>query len=444
MAAIPNLNTLRIGRGGPRRRGGRGGIGSSSDGEPSERDSETARDRVVQQTDHDASSSRMSAIELDYLDDVYAKQLWTPNEKVPKRYPIINRGTYVRTKAIDKLVTLFLQAQPTQRKQIVSLGAGSDTRFFRFWVQGLLKDAGVTYHELDFEANVNQKRHSVRSSSVLSEHIKQAEKAGTSYNLHAIDLRDLTAKSPPPIPGLEPDLPTLILSECCLCYLPPDIASSVIQYFTMNMQSALAIAVYEPIRPFDAFGKTMVSNLASRGIHLQTLKRYSSLEAQRQRMRLAGLKTCQGARDVYELWESTAWVGDEERQRIEGLEWLDEIEEWQLLASHYCVAWGWTGDIFSEAWAALDGGQSTAESKHDDVTINSSTRRAFRDWLDPHGSSSLTISQETSNGIDKQLYMEQLRSSSRLLRISVNPSTRGIRTQNSRHALGYGATKPIP
>lgn len=362
MSSIPNLNTLRSRRGGPRRRGGRG-IGAESD----ERNVEASQNQAIQQTDHDASSSRMSAVDLGYLEDDFAGPLWPQGQVVPKRYPIINRGTYMRTKAIDKLVAQFLDSDPQQRKQIISLGAGSDTRFFRLPSAGRINGPGVVYHELDFEANVNQKRQLMRNSAKLSDHIKQAEKAGSLYRLHALDLRDLTAKSPPHIPELDPELPTLILSECCLCYLSPDIASSVMQYFTMNIKGSLAMIVYEPIRPFDAFGKTMVTNLASRGIHLQTLRRYSSLEAQRQRMRLAGLTSGQGARDVYELWESKEWVDEHERQRVEGLEWLDEIEEWQLLASHYCVAWGWTGDIFNHAWGALDGGRTTAEDKHDDL-----------------------------------------------------------------------------
>jgi hypothetical protein len=35
------------------------------------------------------------------------------------------------------------------------------------------------------------------------------------------------------------------------------------------------------------------------------------------------------------------WVGKEELGRIAKLELLDEMEEWRLLASHYCIAWGW-------------------------------------------------------------------------------------------------------
>ena len=366
MASIPNLNTFRTGRGGPRRRrGGRNVPGK--DDEPGEGEPQTAWDKVIQHTDHDASSSRMSAIAIGYLDDPLARAFFPSGEAVPKRYPIINRGTYVRTKSIDQLITCFLQAEPNQKKQIVSLGAGSDTRFFCLWTNSLFGDGGIEYHELDFEANVTQKRAIIRNSPQLSEYLNQAEKSNSFYRLHALDLRDLTAKSPPIIPQLDPDLPTLLLSECCLCYLPPDAATSVLQYFTMHLNGPIALILYEPVRPYDAFGKTMVSNLGSRGIHLQTLKRYSTLESQRQRLRLAGFTAGQGARDVHQLWESDEWVSQAEKSRVEKLEWLDEVEEWKLLASHYCVAWGWRGNVFSEAWAALDGSRSVAETKDDEI-----------------------------------------------------------------------------
>ena len=364
MASIPNLNTLRTGRGGPRLR--RGGRGITDDNSISgEGNAEATRDRIIQQTDQDATSSRMSAVALGYLDDPFANRFFPAGEESPKRYPIINRGTYVRTKSIDHLVIRFLQTSPEQKKQIVSLGAGSDTRFFRLWADSLFRHCGIEYHEFDFEDNVNQKRSRIRNSAQLSGYINEAEKNGISYRLHAIDLRDLTAKSPPVIPNLGPELPTLLLSECCLCYLPPDAATSVVQYFAMHINDPLALVLYEPVRPFDAFGKTMVSNLASRGIHLQTLKRYSTLDAQRQRLRLAGFNSGQGARDVHQLWESDQWVSRGERDRVEKLEWLDEVEEWKLLARHYCVAWGWRGDVFGDAWQDLDGSRTSAEAKDD-------------------------------------------------------------------------------
>lgn len=365
MASIPNLNTLRSGRRGTRLRGRRGTPGQTdADNEPGygEEDVEKARDKVIQQTDGDASSSRMSAVSWGYLDDPYAKPLFQQGKEVPKRYPIINRGTYVRTKAIDNLVTRFLEAEPDQRKQIISLGAGSDTRFFRLCA-GKHK---VVYHELDFEENVNPKRAAIRGSEELNRQTLP-EEGGSAYHLHAIDLRVLTHKSPPILPGLEEDLPTLILSECCLCYLPPDTAISVLNYFTMHTRRGRGMILYEPIRPFDAFGKTMVTNLSSRGIELRTLKRYYSLDAQRQRLRLAGFDDGQGARDVHQLFEHDDWVSKDERERIEKLEWLDEVEEWTLLARHYCVAWGWKGQPFTTAWAAIDGSGTADERMDEDL-----------------------------------------------------------------------------
>ncbi|KAF7185586.1 Leucine carboxyl methyltransferase 1 [Pseudocercospora fuligena] len=365
MASIPNLNTLRSGRRGPRLRGRRGTPGQTdADNEPSfgEEDVEKARDKIIQQTDGDASSSRMSAIAMGYLEDQYAKTFFHQGGEVPKRYPIINRGTYVRTKAIDKLVTRFLETDPEQRKQIVSLGAGSDTRFFRLCANKYK----VVYHELDFEENVDPKRAAIRASDELTRQTLSKED-GSAYHLHAIDLRVLTFKSPPILPGLEEDLPTLILSECCLCYLPPDTAISVLNYFTMHARDGRGMILYEPIRPFDAFGKTMISNLSSRGIELRTLKRYYSLDAQRQRLRLAGFGDGQGARDVYQLFEHDDWVSKDERERIEKLEWLDEVEEWKLLARHYCVAWGWRGQPFTKAWAAIDGSGTADERMDEDM-----------------------------------------------------------------------------
>jgi [phosphatase 2A protein]-leucine-carboxy methyltransferase len=362
MASIPNLNTLRTARGGPRLRGGRrGGRGTSSidDDGTSELDT-SSKDRVIQQTDYDASSSRLSALELGYLTDTYAKAFLKPGEQIPRRYPIINRGTYVRSTAIDTLVLRFLQTEPDTRKQIISLGAGSDTRLLRL-VGDNAGASGVVYHELDFETNVAAKRAVFERSSTLADRLQRIKDDGCSYYLHAADLRDM----PPSLPGIEPDLPTLILSECCLCYMPPEQATAAIKFFTDRITSPTALVVYEPIRPYDAFGKTMVSNLASRGIHMQTLKRYSSLGAQRQRLRLAGFDK-QGARDVHQIWESNEWIPADERERVERLEWLDEVEEWKLLASHYCVAWGWKGALFDEAWSGLQGGRTSAEDRDDE------------------------------------------------------------------------------
>ena len=84
---IPNLNTLRRGVGRGR---SRGRASSSAPTDSSGRD----KDQLVQQTDNDASVSRLSAVELGYLHDPFAKVL-AGNNAGSRRYPIINRGSRI-------------------------------------------------------------------------------------------------------------------------------------------------------------------------------------------------------------------------------------------------------------------------------------------------------------------------------------------------------------
>lgn len=53
-----------------------------------------SKDKIIQGTDQDASVSRLSAVEVGYLSDPFAKA-FVPSEsdRWVRRFPIINRGT---------------------------------------------------------------------------------------------------------------------------------------------------------------------------------------------------------------------------------------------------------------------------------------------------------------------------------------------------------------
>ncbi|KAE8391066.1 S-adenosyl-L-methionine-dependent methyltransferase [Aspergillus alliaceus] len=387
---IPNLNSLRRGGGRGRFRGRGGADGSLSVGSRGT----TSKDRVVQGTDNDASVSRLSAVALGYLQDPFAKAVLAP-ESETRRLPIINRGTYVRTTAIDHLVNKFLFQEPQKKKQIISLGAGTDTRAFRLFASE--RPLNLIYHEIDFAVNTTAKIRFIRSTPLLQRalHIGRPEDVTISdagdalhtdvYHLHPLDLRCLKrasatsdaahADSREHLQGVDATLPTLLISECCLVYLSPSEAADVVGYFTSlffgegdksddhtasyvestGSGTPLGLILYEPIRPDDAFGRTMVSNLATRGIHLQTLHQYASLAAQRKRLQEQGFSGGRAVADVDFLWER--WVSEEEKERVSRLEMLDEMEEWKLLAQHYCVAWGWRGGSGGafDGWRGIEG-----------------------------------------------------------------------------------------
>jgi [phosphatase 2A protein]-leucine-carboxy methyltransferase len=93
-------------------------------------------DSAIRVTDLDAAGARLSAVNKGYLRDPFIKYMVPRAHLQPARPPLINVGTYVRATAIDELVHQFIDLahQGGQQCQIVSLGAGSDTRFWRIMV----------------------------------------------------------------------------------------------------------------------------------------------------------------------------------------------------------------------------------------------------------------------------------------------------------------------
>ncbi|KAJ2896504.1 putative leucine carboxyl methyltransferase 1 protein [Zalerion maritima] len=401
---IPNLLSLRGSRGGnrnrTRRQGGRGGAPA-----PGSR-SGPDHDSIIQGTDTDAAVSRMSAVDLDYLHDPFAQYFVSssPGTSNSRRLPIINRGTYTRTAALDRLVTQFLDGGDGP-KQIVSLGAGTDTRPLRIFSDPRWRGMEIVYHEVDFPTMAEKKlriaqgvptvRIVLGNASVsppqapttpktASRPLSPPQRPGrapgplpetptleptppetmtwtskprlnSSYTFTGIDLRHLPSSPPATLLGLRKDIPTLILSECCLCYLTPSNASAVISYLTSLISpctnpattdtppttTPISLALYEPIKPDDSFGKMMISNLAARGIHMPTLSSYQTTLDQERRLCTAGFEEVR-VKTVKDIWDT--WVAEEEKERVDGLEGLDEVEEWELLAGHYVVAWGWRGE----------------------------------------------------------------------------------------------------
>ena len=61
----------------------------------------------------------------------------------------------MRTSAIDQLIDRFLTTSPSSPKQIISLGAGTDTRYFR--LRDKYPTTRILYHEIDFPMNTAAK-----------------------------------------------------------------------------------------------------------------------------------------------------------------------------------------------------------------------------------------------------------------------------------------------
>ncbi|ODQ65868.1 leucine carboxyl methyltransferase, partial [Nadsonia fulvescens var. elongata DSM 6958] len=338
------------------------------------------QNKVIQSTDLDALSSKYSCVKKGYLDDEYIDTIvaglkagLTGNSNSSgvssqfdkgKKSPIINRGTYIRHNAMDQLVEGFLKTTETVL-QIISLGSGSDTRPFKLLsdsrfnnVDSKLKVQKLVYHEIDFEESSRKKASTIKNDEKLSKIIglnqnsqiantKDYETHTDNYHLYGFDLRSISADTQ--IGDILPfvvtsgsiedgiSVQTLIISECCLCYLEPKKNSEILNFFSNNFHSSnLGIILYEPMGSNDNFGSVMVENLASRGISLPTLMKYRTIEDQLERFKQLQFKSV-WVSNVEEIWYN--WISDDTMSKIKKLEFLDEVEEFNLLLNHYCFVW---------------------------------------------------------------------------------------------------------
>ncbi|KAG9235160.1 S-adenosyl-L-methionine-dependent methyltransferase [Amylocarpus encephaloides] len=387
--SAPQIPNLLLSPAGGRSRGGRGPGRGRGRGRISGRANAAAiqsKDLDIQSTDTDAAVSRLSAVSLGYLDDPFASLF--VNGPSTRRQPIINRGTYARTTALDILINAFLSHEPlstddiTPTRQIISLGAGTDTRYFRLRAKNMHHN--LIYHEFDFPSVCATKRQITSGSRSLSMQddsmelfawqenktteedqepawgfARREDSSDIRYCCHPLDLRSLPYTPPMSLldyfTGVRSDIPTLIISECCLCYLEVENAQEVVEWFADRIES-LGIILYEPIGVDDPFGQMMVSNLAARNITMPTVKVYKTLDDQKRRLSDLIIHTtddggAQEAETVGNIWEK--WISPQEKERVDNLEGLDEVEEWQMLARHYAVVWGWRGKSGWENWEAL-------------------------------------------------------------------------------------------
>ena len=95
------------------------------------------QDAGVRSTDFDASIARFCAVQRGYLTDPYVRYFVPRAHLHEQRSPVINIGTFLRSESIDRLIDSWFDSCRAEGKkcQIVSLGSGSDTRFWRMKVR---------------------------------------------------------------------------------------------------------------------------------------------------------------------------------------------------------------------------------------------------------------------------------------------------------------------
>ena len=126
----------------------------------------------VQATGTDAAECKLCAVQKGYWKDDYIP-FFVKSKK--RTMPLINRGYYARVQGLDTLIKTFITSNSKSKQcpssiscQIVSLGAGRDTTYFR--LRSLFSNCH--YIEVDLPQVVGQKIQSICTRNELRDRLE--------------------------------------------------------------------------------------------------------------------------------------------------------------------------------------------------------------------------------------------------------------------------------
>lgn len=313
---------------------------------------DSVADEAVVATNDDAAICKYQAAHKGYYTDPFIDKFLSTKVKscMPRKAPEINRGYFARSVSIAFIVEQFIETHPNG--QVISLGAGYDTLYWRLKNKNLLEpgsegsqEKAVRYVEIDMSSVVIHKIMSIRRHTELSKALESISYKGEAlhsknYHLIAFDLRQVD-KTPLKVKlfddcQLDPTRPTLCISECVLVYMPTQDSSSLIQWLSDNFQK-LTMVNYEQCNMGDRFGDIMLANMNARHCDLMGVEACKSLESQTDRFKTSGLANTKGwtLSQIY-----TKCLLPDSIEQISKLEFLDENELLEQLLEHYCIVIG--------------------------------------------------------------------------------------------------------
>ncbi|KAF6215589.1 hypothetical protein GE061_010345 [Apolygus lucorum] len=291
---------------------------------------------LVQGTNDSSILSKYSMVQRGYFEDGEIKHFV---EKEVRRSPLINLGYFARALVMDNSIKSFIQQFTKTNVQILSLGAGFDTTYFRLFS----KFPDVVYFEVDLKDVVDNKIGMIKRSPELSSilvdvnvgefdfnHLKSRH-----YNIFTHDLSDteglghkLTQM------GFDFGQPSLVFSECAITYIEEERSTSLLEWIKIRMEN-VTVLNYEQFNPHDGFGKIMVNHFNKIQSPLKSLMKYTTMEEQMQRYSRAGWKHCR-VYSVMDLFQHILKPGDV--AKTFKIEPFDEWEEFHLKCCHYSLA----------------------------------------------------------------------------------------------------------
>lgn len=299
-------------------------------------------------TAHDACSRKVHAAAKGYFKDPFAAIF--QRDTTIMNSPLMNRGHWLRVKAVENSLRNFAQLYDGETVQVVSLGAGVDTLYFRWAADHTLGAADTApihiskYLEIDFEQLVSEKVHAIQRHHALKDLVDGTSDASLQgiYEIVSGDLCSHDSIMNICSAHLDPKIPTFIIAECVFVYIDARSTTALMSLLCNEFfkdSEKVMIFTYDAMGPNDRFGEMMIRNLGERGIFLRGIADLPTTDAHVARALSVGFKSAQ-AWSMKKLYFS---VPRETQTFLNKIEMIDDWDEWNLVHDHYCIMLAWKG-----------------------------------------------------------------------------------------------------
>ncbi|KAK3721057.1 tRNA methyltransferase ppm2 [Vermiconidia calcicola] len=266
--------------------------------------------------------------------------------KFKRRSPLINRGYWLRMKAIDHAVTRFLAERSAKRKIVINLGCGYDPLPFPFLAKQRELCENTTFVDVDFPSLMQNKCKILSNTEQLHGLLENFHRtsnqegvlgAGDPYVAVGCDLRniELLKKILQDAVDIEcDDAAILFVAEVSIAYMEPEASDAVLAWAASYSDVRFCLLEQHlPDGPDHPFAKTMLAHFRKLRTPLHTI---GTMDAMKQRFVAAGWPTSTlEMHSLWELWSEPTFLGPEQRRALDATEPFDEWEEFALFASHY-------------------------------------------------------------------------------------------------------------
>lgn len=300
---------------------------------------------AVRRTAFEAASRKVHAVSKGYLKDDYVHFFQADHTVVNS--PLMNRGYWLRCKAFENCLVNFSNQFPAGTPiQVINFGCGFDTLFFRWAEQtakcldpsGEVEKKGpiniCKFLDLDVWEMIDQKKRIIAKNAELKA-IAEAHKEiyyPLTCDLSVVGEFEKALKAA----NVDPTKPTFILAECVLVYIAAAESNALLQAITQTAFPSnpnVLLVSYDMIGPDDRFGKMMVENLVKMGLSIKSIDALKTAKDHEERcIKVGGFAKVKGM--TMKALYST--VSRESQVILNGIEMIDDWDEWGLVHDHYC------------------------------------------------------------------------------------------------------------